>query len=192
MSIHDILALQLSKCLKEASIPKWMTKGKTALINKEPKKGTHLCNYRPISCLPMMWKILNTLFKEEIYYPLECWGTVVYRIAERMPQVDKMKKWPTVHRSAHPQGEQSKVKKCGLGIDWIQKAQWYGLVKLDDWMSKNVQNIRQSHKFDHKSYEKMENGISSRTNPSRGENPKRQLPGRLTFVATICNKNDVT
>ena len=40
MSIHEILALQLSNYLEEASIPEWMTKRKKNLIQKDtpPKK----------------------------------------------------------------------------------------------------------------------------------------------------------
>ena len=42
MSIHDILALQLSKCREEVNIPEWMTKGKSTLIQEDlppPKKN---------------------------------------------------------------------------------------------------------------------------------------------------------
>ena len=35
MSIHDRLTLEVSKCLEEANISKWMAKGKTALIHKD-------------------------------------------------------------------------------------------------------------------------------------------------------------
>ena len=35
-------------------------KRKTTLIQKDRKKGTAPNNYRPITCLPMMWKILTT------------------------------------------------------------------------------------------------------------------------------------
>ena len=47
-----------------------MTKGETSLIQKGPSKGTTPKNYRPITCLPMMWKISTVqisrgLFPEE-------------------------------------------------------------------------------------------------------------------------------
>ena len=38
-SIHNRLALEMNRCLKEAHIPEWMIKGKTALIQKDPLKG---------------------------------------------------------------------------------------------------------------------------------------------------------
>ena len=47
-----------------------MTKGKTTLIQKDPSKGTAPNNYRPIICLPMMWKILTAQIREVIYYSL--------------------------------------------------------------------------------------------------------------------------
>ena len=47
-----------------------MTKGKTTLIQKDPSKGAAPNNYRPITCLPMMWKILIAQIKEKIYYSL--------------------------------------------------------------------------------------------------------------------------
>ena len=51
-----------------------MTKGKTTLIQKDLSKGTAPNNYRPITCLPMMWKILTAQIREEIYYSLTSRG----------------------------------------------------------------------------------------------------------------------
>ena len=49
----------------EAIIPGWIMKGKTSLILNDPKKGTNLGNYRLITCLLMMRKILTTQIREE-------------------------------------------------------------------------------------------------------------------------------
>ena len=51
-----------------------MTKGRTILIQKDPNKGTAPNNYRPITCLRMMWKILTAQIREEIYYSLTSLG----------------------------------------------------------------------------------------------------------------------
>ena len=72
--IHDRLVLEMNRCLQGAHIPEWMTKGKTPLIQKDPSKGTIPNNCRPITCLPMMWKILTTQIREEIYYLLSSCG----------------------------------------------------------------------------------------------------------------------
>ena len=47
-----------------------MTKGKTTLIQKNPSKGTAPNNYIPVTCLPMMWKLLTVQISEKIYYSL--------------------------------------------------------------------------------------------------------------------------
>ena len=64
-SFHDRLALEMNKCLQRAHVPEWMTKGKTTLIQKDPSKGTDTNNYRPITCLPIMWKIITAQIREE-------------------------------------------------------------------------------------------------------------------------------
>ena len=69
-SIPDRLALEMNRCLQDEQVPDWMTKGKTTLIQKDPSKGTAPNNYKPIICLPMMWKISTAQIKEEIYYSL--------------------------------------------------------------------------------------------------------------------------
>ena len=69
-SIHDRLALKMNRCLQDAQVPDWMTKRKTTLIQKDPSKGTAPNNYRPITCLPMMWQILTAQIREKIYYSL--------------------------------------------------------------------------------------------------------------------------
>ena len=74
-SIHNRLALEMNRCLQDAQVPDWMTKGKTTLIQKDPSKGTAPNNYRPITCLPMMWKILAAQIREEIYYSLTSRGS---------------------------------------------------------------------------------------------------------------------
>ena len=55
-SIHDRVALEMNRCLQGAQVPDWVTKEKTTIIQKDPSKGTAPNNYRPITCLPMMWK----------------------------------------------------------------------------------------------------------------------------------------
>ena len=58
----------------EARVTEWVTKGKTTLIQKYSSKGTAPNNYRPITCLPIMWKILTAQIREEIYYSLTSCG----------------------------------------------------------------------------------------------------------------------
>ena len=48
-----------------------MTKGRTFLIKKDVTIGNIASNYRPITCLPLMWKILTGVIAEKVYKSLE-------------------------------------------------------------------------------------------------------------------------
>ena len=48
-----------------------MTTGRTALCMKDPGKGNAVDNYKPMSCLPIMWKVFSCMLAEEIYEHLE-------------------------------------------------------------------------------------------------------------------------
>ena len=47
-------------------IPEWMTKGKTTLIFKTGEENKAK-NYRPITCLPTMYKLLTLMMTERVY-----------------------------------------------------------------------------------------------------------------------------
>ena len=66
-SLHENLTEALKDCLERGETPEWMVKGRTVLIQKDPVKGTLVSNYRPIACLPLMWKLLTGIFAEKIY-----------------------------------------------------------------------------------------------------------------------------
>ena len=71
---YDKQALGMNRYLQGAQVPDLMTKGKTTLIQKNSNKGTAPNNYRPITCLPMMWKILTARIREMIYSALTSRG----------------------------------------------------------------------------------------------------------------------
>ena len=48
-----------------------VTRGRTVLIQKDVTKGNIASNYRPITCLPLMWKILTGIITEKVYNSLE-------------------------------------------------------------------------------------------------------------------------
>ena len=48
-----------------------MVSGRTTLIVKDKTKGNLVSNFRPITCLPMMWKLFTGIIAEEIYSHLE-------------------------------------------------------------------------------------------------------------------------
>ena len=62
-----LLTAALQDCIDKGTVPNWMTEGRTVLIQKDPAKGTVASNYRPIACLPLMWKLLTGIFADKIY-----------------------------------------------------------------------------------------------------------------------------
>ena len=48
-------------------LPDWMTYGRTVLCQKDVTKGNAVDNYRPISCLPLMWKLFTSIVSECFY-----------------------------------------------------------------------------------------------------------------------------
>ena len=55
----------------EDDLPQWIIHGRTVLYQKDRPKGNTADNYRPITCLRLMWKLLTGVIDEEIYNYLE-------------------------------------------------------------------------------------------------------------------------
>ena len=67
LQVHaSMVSKILAECYKRTT-PAWMTKDRTVLIKKNKSKRTFASNYRPITCLPLCWKILTALLTDEIY-----------------------------------------------------------------------------------------------------------------------------
>ena len=70
-NLHDRIAEQLMHCLSNADVPDWMTVGKTFLLIKDHAKGPIPGNFRPITCLPAMWKPFTGLIADSMYHHLD-------------------------------------------------------------------------------------------------------------------------
>ena len=58
---------QLNKILEEKKeIPAWMTYGRTVLCQKNRVKRNSVENFRPITCLPVMWKLLTGIISGDM------------------------------------------------------------------------------------------------------------------------------
>ena len=66
-TMHDRLLNNLTQCIEEGNVPDWMTKGKTVSIQKDKSKGNVASNYTPITCLPLVWKLMTGIIPEKIY-----------------------------------------------------------------------------------------------------------------------------
>ena len=70
-SLHERVRLQLKECLDSGFVPSWLTRGRTSLLQKDKSKGNVVSNYRPITCLPLMWKLLTDVIADQIYAHLD-------------------------------------------------------------------------------------------------------------------------
>ena len=52
-------------------MPSWLTKERTALLQKDKSKGNIASNYRPITCLSLLWKLLSVVISDQIYGHLD-------------------------------------------------------------------------------------------------------------------------
>ena len=69
-SLHERIASQLNEIISGANmLPEWM--GRTVLCQKDSAMGRAVDNFRPISCLPLMWKLLTGMIADEMYGFLE-------------------------------------------------------------------------------------------------------------------------
>ena len=57
-SLHGRVRSRLKECIDSGLGPCWLTKGRTSLLQKDKNKGNITSNYRPITCLPLMQKLL--------------------------------------------------------------------------------------------------------------------------------------
>ena len=71
-TLHSRIAHQMNDIIIHGyEILKWMTTGNTVLCQKDPNKGAAVDNYRPISCLPLMWKLMTGIISTAMYSYLE-------------------------------------------------------------------------------------------------------------------------
>ena len=70
-TLHGRVRSQLKECLDSGLVPSWLIKGKTALLQKNKSKGNITSNYRPITCLSLMWKLSSGVIADQIYEYLD-------------------------------------------------------------------------------------------------------------------------
>ena len=70
-SLHERVRSQLKECLDSGFVPSWLTKERTALLQKDKSKGNIASNYRPITCLPLMWELLSGVIEDQIHGHLD-------------------------------------------------------------------------------------------------------------------------
>ena len=71
-NLRERTAFLLNKILNvNQQLADWLTHGRTALCQKDRTKGNTIDNYWPISCLPLLWKLLTGIISKHLYRFLE-------------------------------------------------------------------------------------------------------------------------
>ena len=65
--MHGRVRSHLKECLDSSFAPRWLTKGRTNLVQTDESKGNIARNYRPITCLPLVRKLLTDVIADQIY-----------------------------------------------------------------------------------------------------------------------------
>ena len=68
---YQRIADQLNEILKGDDIHEWMTYHRTVLCLRNPSSRGVVDNFRPISCLPVMWKLMTEIIAESLYSYLD-------------------------------------------------------------------------------------------------------------------------
>ncbi|XP_063611810.1 uncharacterized protein LOC134785404 [Penaeus indicus] len=130
-ALHERIASQLDGMLTEEEVLQWTTHGRTVLCQKNPQKGTAVDNHRPITCLPLMWRLLTGIVAEEMYQYLEQ--------SNILP--DEQKGWRRRSRGTKDQLliDRTILRDCkkrltNLSISWIDYRKAYDLVP-QSWIS---------------------------------------------------------
>ena len=70
-SLYERVRLQIKECLDSGFVTSWLIRRKTSLLQKNKSKGNVASNYRPITCLPLLWKLLTGVIADQIYEHLD-------------------------------------------------------------------------------------------------------------------------
>ena len=69
--MHERVRLQLKQWLDSGFVPSWLIRGKTSLLQKDNSKWNVASNYRPVTCLILMLKLLRGVIADQIYAHLD-------------------------------------------------------------------------------------------------------------------------
>ena len=141
----------MNGCLQDAQVPEWMTKGKTTLIQKGPSKGTAPNNHRPITGLPMMWKILTAQIRKEICYSLTSRG--LFPDEQKVSRKGSRGTAELLYIDQHILNE-SKNRRKYLAMAWIDNKKAYDIVP-QSW----IINCHKMYKISHETINFIEKNM---------------------------------
>lgn len=121
------------------TIPSWLTTGRTTLISKKPDTKNP-SNYRPITCLPIIYKILTSIITSRMSHHIEA-----YNIIPPEQKGNASNTYGTIDQLIINKMilEDAKKKKRNISTAWIDYKKAFDSIP-HDWMIE----VLKIHKFD--------------------------------------------
>ena len=113
------------------------------LIQKDPSKGTAPKDCRPITCLPLMWKILTAQIREEICYSLTSRG--LFPGEQKGCCKGSRSAAELLYINQHILNE-SKTRQKNLAMAWIDYKKAYDMVP-HSWIINSLKMYKISHEL---------------------------------------------
>ena len=106
-------------------LPVWLVSGKTTLILKNAEKGPVASNYRPITCLPTMWKLLSGIISSKMLKHLVVNKVLAFEQKGIQPGSRGTKDQLLIDKMI---GTDCKSRRTNLAVGWIDFAKAYDSV----------------------------------------------------------------
>ena len=110
--------------LLEEGLPSWFTSGRTSLLWKD-SEGNVASNYRPITCLPLMWKLLTGVIAHQMYAHLDQEKLLPEEQKGCRKGSRETNYIPYIDRAVI---KENKSKSKNLGMAWIDYKETYDMV----------------------------------------------------------------
>ena len=144
-TLHGKVAHRLKDIVQSTKAPSWLTKGRTVLIPKDPAKGNTPFNFRPITCLPLMGKLMTSMISDKIYE----------HMAEKNLLLWKQKGCTKGGRETNEQlvidkapMKDSKARLTNLTMGWIDNRKAYDMVP-HTWIHECLEMYKVDEKIRH-------------------------------------------
>ena len=139
--MYERIAKQMDNIISNSEdISKWMTLGQTVFCQRDPSKGNAIDNYRAISCLPLMWKLMTRTIAESISNFLD--------VNDKLPVKQKGCKKKSRGTKDQLLIDKTILRDCrkrhtNLGMAWIDYKKAYDMVP-HSWILESIELVQVS------------------------------------------------
>ena len=158
-ALHERIATRLNECVFLRSLLEWLTKGRTVLVVKDKGNGGDVANFRPTTCLPLMWKLFTGVLADTTYKHLER--------KSLLPEEQSGCRRNSRGTKDHLLKDKVIFKNCrrrqtGLGMVWVDYKKAYDMIPSMSWiiecMNMHVWYRRKLDGCNPKQYERRKDG----------------------------------